>query len=79
MVPALAGVTAQDVAGSTMLQVALPSLTMMLPLGVPVAGVVAVTVACTVIGWPTTLGFGVCALMLVDVEFCGRQADPVPA
>ena len=54
----------QLVAGSVIRQLAAPSLTVMVPVGVPVPGGVTTTLAVTAIGAPTSDGFGVCALMV---------------
>ena len=56
----------QLVAGSVIKQLTLPSLTVMVPVGVPVPGGVTATMAVTAIGAPTSDGFGVNVALMVE-------------
>src|SRR2546428_5919401 len=49
------------------LQFWVPSVTVTVPVGVPLPGAVAVTVNVKLTGWPSVDGFGVCPVMAVVV------------
>src|SRR5205809_3639396 len=49
------------------LQLCVPSLTVTVPVGVPLPGAVAVTVNVKLAAWPSADGFGVCSVMAVVV------------
>ena len=57
----------QLVAGSVITQLTIPSLTVIVPPGVPAPGDVTLTVAATAIGEPTVDGLGRCVPIAVDV------------
>src|SRR4029079_7333925 len=66
LAPALVEVNAQLPLGADPVQVApVPSLTLPVPLGVPLAGATAPTVKVTSYGWPTTDEVGVMSVMAV--------------
>ena len=65
LLPALVGVSVQVVAGSRMLQVALPSLTAIDPLGVPEPGDCTPSVTVTVTPAPSVIGPGALTMVVV--------------
>jgi len=65
------------------LQLCVPSLTVTVPVGVPLPGAFATTVYVKLTAWPTTEGFGVFAVIVVVVlaifTVCMAPTDVLPA
>ena len=79
--PTLVGTRLQLVAGTVIEQLALPSLTVTVPVGVPVPGGVTATLAVTATGAPTSDGFGVCALrveVVLALTVCATPGEVLP-
>jgi hypothetical protein len=78
-VPAAGKVIEQVPAATVPVQVSpTPSLTVTLPVGVPLPGEFAVTVKLILTAWPTSDGLGVCAVIVVDVLSWFTVCDPPP-
>src|SRR2546430_16471575 len=65
--PAELNVILQSPAATLALQLCVPSLTVTVPVGVPLPGALVVTVNVKVTAWPSADGFGVCPVMAVVV------------
>jgi len=82
-VPGEVNVMLQFPAATVALQLWVPSLTVTVPVGVPLPGATAVTVNVKLTGWPTAEGFELWPVMVVVVAaaftVCGVPADVLPA
>src|SRR5207247_654258 len=67
LAPAVVSVTVQVPAATVPLQACVPSLTVTVPVGVPLPGAAAVTAKVKSTAWPTVDGFGVCPVIAVVV------------
>jgi len=65
--PAELNVILQSPVATLALQLCVPSLTVTVPVGVPLPGALVVTVNVKVTVWPSADGFGVCPVMAVVV------------
>jgi hypothetical protein len=67
LVPAVVNVIEQEPVATLAEQVSVPSLTVTVPVGMPLPGATAATVKLIVTGCPTTDGLGVCNVIVVVV------------
>ena len=65
--PAEVNVMLQLPAATLALQLCVPSLTVTVPVGVPLPGALATTLNVKLTAWPTAEGFGVCPVIVVVV------------
>jgi hypothetical protein len=81
--PAEVNVIVQLPAPTMALQLCVPSLTVTVPVGVPLPGAFATTVYVKLTAWPTVEGFGVFAVIVVVVlaglTVCATPAEVLPA
>ena len=77
--PEVVGVRLHDVAGKVIVQLTVPSETMIVPVGVPLPGAVTLTPAVTAIAALTVDGSGVCAVIAAVVVALLTVTLPLPA
>ena len=79
LAPEVVGVRLHDVAGKVIVQLTVPSETMIVPVGVPLPGAVTLTPAVTAIAALTVDGSGVCAVIAAVVVALLTVTLPLPA